>query len=76
MQPVNTHDMKPMQSMCKLLYAVFDLLMYVVSVERCILIDFLFLVVSVERSKTAYNSLHIDCIGFMSWVSKDQRKPP
>ena len=23
-------------------------------------------VVSVERSKTAYNSLHIDCIGFMS----------
>ena len=28
-------------------------------------------VVSVERSKTAYNSLHIDCIGFMSWVSKD-----
>ena len=29
-------------------------------------------VVSVERSNTAYNSLHIDCIGFMSWVSKDQ----
>ena len=28
-------------------------------------------VVSVERSNTAYNSLHIDCIGFMSWVSKD-----
>ena len=27
-------------------------------------------VVSVERSNTAYNSLHIDCIGFMSWVSK------
>ena len=23
-------------------------------------------VVSVERSNTAYNSLHIDCIGFMS----------
>ena len=44
MQPVDTHNMKPMQSMCKLLYAVFDLLMYVVSVERCILIDFLFLV--------------------------------
>ena len=76
MQPVDTHDMKPMQSMCKLLYAVFDLLMYVMSVERCILIDFLFLVVSVERLKTAYNSLHTDCIGFMSWVSKDQRKPP
>ena len=29
-------------------------------------------VVSVERSNTAYNSLHINCIGFMSWVSKDQ----
>ena len=29
-------------------------------------------VVSVERSNTAYNSLHIDCIGFMLWVSKDQ----
>ena len=29
-------------------------------------------VVSVERSNTAYNSLHIVCIGFMSWVSKDQ----
>ena len=72
MQLVDTHDMKSMQSMCKLLYAVFDLLMYVVSVERCILIDFLFLVMSVERSKTAYNSLHIDCIVFMSWVSKDQ----
>ena len=29
-------------------------------------------VVSVEISNTAYNSLHIDCIGFMLWVSKDQ----
>ena len=26
----------------------------------------MFLVVSVERSKTAYNSLDIDCIGSMS----------
>ena len=25
MMPFDTHDMKPMQSMCKLLYAVFDL---------------------------------------------------
>ena len=32
-------------------------------------------VVSVERSNTAYNSLHIVCIGFMSWVLKDARKP-
>ena len=32
-------------------------------------------VVSVERSNTAYNSLHIDCIGFMLWVLKDARKP-
>ena len=32
-------------------------------------------VVSVKRSNTAYNSLHIDCIGFMSRVLKDARKP-
>ena len=30
-----------------------------------------FHVVSVERSKAIYNSWHIEYIGFMSWLSKD-----
>ena len=61
--------MKPMQSMCKLLYAVFDLSTLMTRNRKSIKMHLSTLTTYINRSKTAYNSLHIYCIDFISWVS-------